>query len=175
MGFGKDGKGVIINDFREQALGTLAENTAILVGTKLATLERFRILKSEITVGIKGLTALEGGGLALYLCDGNLTIAEIEAAIETEGPLGPNDTPVADVVEEAVFQVGILDDSVDSALTVAMLHDMNTNSSVMIVKPRWTYARTKSWNWVIYNKGTALTTGSTAKVMARNFGVWVGI
>ncbi len=39
MGFGKDGLGVIINEARSQALGTLATDTGIFVGTKLATLE----------------------------------------------------------------------------------------------------------------------------------------
>ncbi len=175
MGFGKDGKGVILSQFTSAALSTLALNTGIFVGTKPALLERFRILKTELDCTLTGLTALEGGGLSLYLCDGDLSLTECEEAIEATGPLGPNDDVVADTAMRSVLIVGALHDSIDSALTAAMMHDMNSNSPVMVVKPRWTYARTKSWNWMVYNKGTALTTGATARIHARHYGVWVGI
>ncbi len=55
MGFGKDGLGVIIIEARLQAIGTLAQNTGILIGTKLATLERFRMLKSQIVATLRGV------------------------------------------------------------------------------------------------------------------------
>ncbi len=95
MGFGKDGKGVIIREGRAQAIGALAAATGFLIATKLATLERFRMLKSEVFASIIGLTGGEGTGLVFGLADGDLTLAEIEEAIELGGPLGPNDIVVA--------------------------------------------------------------------------------
>ncbi len=171
MGFGKDGKGVIIVENRSQALGALATQTGIIIGTKLATLERFRMLKSEISFNISEVTGDEGVSLNLYLADGDLTLAEIEEAIEADGPLGPNDQIVSDQAMRPVFKVPVTffmagsDPIATGAINSAHLH--------AVLNPRWTFARTKSWNWMIYNTGTAITTGSTGRVHAKNFGVWV--
>ncbi len=172
MGFGKDGKGVIIRESRTQALGTLAQDVGIIVGTKIATLERFRMLKSICYAGLTGLTATEGQQLMLYLADGNFTIGEINACINNQGPFGPNDEVEEELSERMVVLVGAVS-GVDIGGVQAHIHDMNTNAPVCVAKPRWTFARTKSWNWVIFNRGAALTTGSSARILAKNFGVWV--
>ncbi len=171
MGFGKDGKGVIITETRTNALGTLGGSTGIFVGTKLATLERFRMLKSEVSLTVTDVTGDEANGLSLYLVDGDLSLAEAEAAIENNGPLGPNDTVSADVAMRPVFRVeGQVDMAgADPIATGAV----NTGLLQGKINPRWTFARTKSWNWMVYNKGSGLTTGSTAVIHAKDFGVWV--
>ncbi len=38
---------------------------------------------------------------------------------------------------------------------------------------RWTFSRTKSWNFFVYNLGAAITTGATVIIKAKSFGVWV--
>ncbi len=48
MGFGKDKKGSILMESRSQALGALAADAGILIGTKLALTEDFRMLKSNV-------------------------------------------------------------------------------------------------------------------------------
>ncbi len=171
MGFGKDGKGVIIIEKKSQALLTLAEDAGLIISTKLATLERFRMLKSELTCTITGVGGTELGGLELYLADGDLTLAEIEAAIEANGPLGPNDQIAEAIAERPVFRVGAADFSGTAADAGHLLNEMG--GPILTVKPRWTFARTKSWNWVIYNNGPAPTTGSVVKIQAKSFGVWV--
>ncbi len=82
MGFGKDGKGVIIMEKKEQALLTLAIDTGLFIATPLAILERFRMLKTELFATLTNVGAGELGGIQLYLVDGDLSLAEAEAAIE---------------------------------------------------------------------------------------------
>ncbi len=172
MGFGKDGQGVIIREGQTVALGALAQNAGIIVGTNLATLERFRMLKSEINAVIIALTNGEGTGLLLFLVDGDFSLAEFEASIEQSGPLGPNDSVSADLSERFSMLVGGCQ-ATDSSGNDVMVRDANTNAVICVAKPRWTFARTKSWNWVIYNQGATLTTGSTARMKMKHFGVWV--
>ena len=104
MGFGKDGKGVIIAETRSQMLGTLAIATGIFIGTKLVTLERFRMLKAEFAATYIVMTGIEAAGLALYLVDGDLSLAEAQAAIGADGPLGPNDLINADIAMRSVLR-----------------------------------------------------------------------
>ncbi len=171
MGFGKDGKGVIITEQRSASLGTQSGDSAALIGTKLVTLERFRMLKSQVTATIIASTGTEAARLTLYLADGDLTTAEIEEALEAQGPLGPNDNVLSEQAMRPVFRVdGHFEVSgADPIATGAV----NTAILVGSVNPRWTFARTKSWNWVIFNTGSALTTGATVKILAKDFGVWV--
>ncbi len=169
MGFGKDSKGVIIRELKSQALGALSSSTGIIVGSPLATLERFRMLKAEIVATIVGLTGGEGSGLALYLVDGNFTLAEFEAAIENSGPVGPNESEEEEVSERFNVWAGMTDYEI---ATESVFHN-EMGGTLLAVKPRWTFARSKSWNWILYNHGVALTTGATVKLNCKDFGIWV--
>ncbi len=169
MGFGKDGKGVIFRQSLSQALGTLDNAAGILIGTKPAILERFRIIKSEAWSTINALTSGEGVGIILGLADGDFSISEIEQAIETNGPLGPNDLPNAAQAERFIMFVGMTDGEVGT--TQVFENEKGGHSMENTV--RWTFARTKSWNWFAYNLGDQLTTGSTLVLRAKSFGVWV--
>ncbi len=171
MGFGKDGRGIIISETRSQVLGTLGGSIGLFIGTKLVTLERFRILKCEIALTVTDVTGSEGNGLGLYLVDGDLTLPQAEESIETLGPLGPNDSVEAAKAMRPVFRVDevIRMDGGDPIAGGAV----NTGSFLGVLNPRWTFSKTKSWNWMVYNRGSGLTTGATAIVHSKNFGVWV--
>ncbi len=169
MGFGKDGKGIIIRENRSQALGTLAQGSAIFIGTKLAILERFRMLRGEMYSTVVALTSGEGTGFIFGLADGDLSLAEVEAAIEANGPLGPNDTVGEAISDRPVWFLG----AIDRETGTEALFENETGGHMLVTKPRWTFGRTKSWNWFIYNLGAAPTTGSTAFIRSKSFGVWV--
>ncbi len=173
MGFGKDGQGAIVMENRSQSLGTLAANTGIFIGTKLAITEDFRMLKSVVHCLIDNLTSFEGFGLCLYLVDGDLTLAEAEAKIDgTNGPLSSHDRVGSEVVERFVKLCGAM--SADGGDVDHPIDDMNTGAPIVVVKPRWTFGEASSWNWLLYNRaGSALTTGATVKINAENFGVWI--
>lgn len=172
MGFGKDGKGVMISEKRAQALGTLATDTALLIGTKLAITEDFRMLKAEMLAIVTGLTGGEGIGLYLGLAHGDMTTTQIESAIENNGPVNPGDLDVVDAVEKPVWIVGSYEQS-DIGETEGNFQDVRTHGAMILSKHRWTFQSLQSWNWFIYNLGAQLTTGATVKIQVRDFGVWV--
>lgn len=169
MGFGKDGKGVIIREARSQTLATLDQQVMVFIDTKLATLERFRMIKLEIYGSVSGLTTGEGTGLYLGICDGDLTLAEAEAAVEANGPLGPNDSVTEAIAERFTMILGALDRETG---TEAIFENEN-GGHLMSKTIRWTFSRAKSWNFFVYNLGNQLTTGSNVIIRAKSFGVWV--
>ncbi len=158
---------------KEQALLTLAIDTGLFIATPLAILERFRMLKTELFATLTNVGAGELGGIQLYLVDGDLSLAEAEAAIEANGPVGPNDRITEAVVERPVFKVGGVSRA-PGAQSQEGLHLTNpTGGPMLSINPRWTFARTKGWNWMVYNNGPAPTTGTLLKIQAKSFGVWV--
>ncbi len=169
MGFGKDGKGVILREFRSQALGTLGNNTMIFIGSAVITLERFRMIKTQLTAFVQALTAGEGTGLLIGLVDGNFTVAQAEAALEAVGPLGPNESTAEELAERFLMVLG----AIDHEISTDNMFTNNEGGHTMSETIRWTFARTKSWNWFVYNMGPSLTSGATARILVKSFGVWV--
>ncbi len=171
MGFGKDGKGVIITETRTQALAALGAGAGILLGTKLAMTTDFRMLKVLVNCIVTSLTTGEGEGLLFGIADGDLTIAEIEEALENQGPLSVGDGPESDQAMRPQWIIGGISGQV--ADSHAMFVDAINGGPTMVHKVAWTYMNVKSWNYFIYNLGDTLTTGSSARLLAKSFGVWV--
>jgi len=170
MGFGKDGKGVMIRESRSNVLGALAQGVGVQIDTKLATLERFRMLRGEIFATVTGLTSGEGTGLILVLADGDLSLTEVDEAIDSaNGPLGPNDQVIEAIAERPVWLIA----AVDRETGPEAMFENDQGGHMLVIKPRWTFARTKSWNWIVYNLGSILTTGATVHIRTKLFGVWV--
>ncbi len=172
MGFGKDGKGVIINEKHSLSLGTLASGAA-LKATSLVMVEDFRMLKSELWAIVEGLTAGEGKGLVIGLANAALTDAEIAACLTADGPLNKNDTPVANIVERFAKLLGGVADTTEIAATSLTFVDGVNGGPMIVTKPRWSFSAPESWAYFVYNRGaSALTTGSAVQLQARSFGVW---
>ncbi len=169
MGFGKDNKGAIVMQKVGQALGALAQGAGILIGTKPALTNDYRMLKSIGAAVADNMTAGEGQGLLLYLADGDLTLAEVEAKIEQTGPLGSSDRVEQEIAERYVRLIGAAGESLGTELS---FHNME-GGDILVVKPRWTFGETKSWNYVVYNLGETLTTGGVVQTNWEHFGVWV--
>lgn len=108
MGFGKDGRGAIIAEQQSVGLTTLAQNTGKVLGIALAITEDFRMLKSRGVLSIGGVAVDETVDLVLYLCDGDLSVAEMEAKIELDGPLSRHDRIGNEIVERFVRKVALL-------------------------------------------------------------------
>ncbi len=170
MGFGRDGRGAIINESRTQALGTLAANAGIFLATKLPITDDFRMLKNEALSTIVGLTAGEGIGLEIWMVDGDLTLAEAEEKIETEGPVSRH----AKIENERVFRfvkpLGYAREAVNSEIDMV---DVHTGAKLLVSKPRWTWGKTTSWQYMMFNRGFVLTTGANWRLQATSFGVWL--
>ncbi len=170
MGFGKDNKGAIVWERRTQVLTTLADGTALIIGTKLAITDDFRMLKAQLKAFVDNITAGEAGGLLLGLANGDLTEAQIGDCIEAAGPLNKSDRDKAELAERAVFIVSQLAPDGGSDATFKGEH----GGPIVEAKPRWTFTKGVSWNWFVYNSsGAALTTGAIVHIVSKNFGLWL--
>ncbi len=172
MGFGKGNQGIIVRERASQALGTLADGVVILLGGLTPT-EDFRMLKSEVIAYIIGLTAGDDmNGLLFGIANGELSVAEIKECLEIAGPLDRNDR---DGHEKALRNVKILGaiGQIGETDTVAQFKNEN-GGPTLINKHRWTYNNPEGWSYFLYNNtGSAMITGSTCKLYATNYGVWV--
>jgi len=167
MGFGKDGRGMIIHQNDIITLDTLADNTALLQdNTANLTLgEDFRILKQDVWVGHNESIAAGDGPIYFGVANGELSIAEIAEQLTQTGPLSRNDAARS---EQALRQVKIL-------------HSFGPNSDggeerwfQMSWNPRWTYSNPEGWNFFAFNNsGGVLVTGTVIRFRAKSYGVWV--
>ncbi len=179
IGFGKQGTGVIVKENRTQALGTLAAKTPILIGTKLTMAEDFRMLRNELYAICSNLDPANNANLLIGLAHGDLTVAEVEAALEVQGPIDRDDIVVNETVMRPVWFLGSLQRAHTDVTTGTPIPgnipflDRETNAQMCISKNRWTYGPA-AWNYFIYNLGSNnLVTGAVVQINAKSFGVWV--
>ncbi len=181
MGFGKDGKGVIIHEQRTQAVGTLASDTALLIGTKLNMTDHFRMLRSEVNAVISAVTATpaQQTGMLLGLASGDLTITEINECLEVNGPVARSDVVGGNRSERPVWLIGAFErediaDTIANLVPLAGFADEKGGVRGAVVMPRWTFGDAGvGWNFFLWNNGPAPTTGANVRLMAKSFGVWV--
>ncbi len=176
MGFGKDGKGAIVKEQTTFALLGLAARDIVVANSAVQLDMDFRILRSDITATIVGVTSLEGQGLILYMAEGDLSDADMEANIEQNGPLR-----LGQQVEEEVASRWVRRVAMTIGPTVNETERVMRNKyggPLIEIEPRWTFRRGRTatnggWNWGIYNDGVAITTGATMHLLATHYGVWV--
>ncbi len=176
MGFGKDGKGAIVKEFTSFALAGLAGQDLILANAGVSLDQSFRILKTILTATLTGITSLEGAGLMLYMTTGDLTEPSVEANIEQNGPVSRGDPAATEVAGRWVRLVAVSPNATVNLTERSMLNEHG--GAILTVKPRWTFIRRRTateggWNWGIYNNGVTLTTGTTCRIAATHYGVWV--
>jgi len=168
MGFGKDGKGMIILQADIITLANLADGTAVLQDNtaNLTLVDDFRILKQEYFVGLNESIAAGDGPIYFGVANGELTVAEIAEVLAQTGPLNRND---AARTEQALRQVKILE----------VFGPQTAGGGQVPWKkgswnPRWTYSNPQGWNFFAFNQsGGVLVTGNVLRFRAKNFGVWV--
>ncbi len=172
MGFGKDGKGAIIREVVDLSVGALAGRAAVLAPSSVALVEDFRILKTELFATVVGLDAGEGEGLLLGMANGNLTAAEIEASIETQGPLGPSDRILQESAERQFHILGEFRHIV--AVTDLVFIGKSEWSAGVKDIFRWTYTDTDGWTYFLYlNSPASIATGWNLAIQATHYGVWL--
>ncbi len=159
MGFGKDGKGVMIIENGSINFSTLGGATAIFTPGPALT-DNFRTVKIDAHLVVTGLASNEG--VQCGISQKNLTVAEVAAALTPFGPKFRGDT----------------DDEEKSSRPVFALHTFieGDEKFAHIEKTlRWTWGEdTAGWNWWAFNPSAgALTTGAALRVQCKSFGVWV--
>ncbi len=176
MGFGKDGRGVIVHERTDVTLAGLAGQDMALQGSNVALDEDFRILKTELTATMRGVTSLEGAGLILYMIEGDVDAASAEANVELNGPVSRGDPAAEEIASRWVRRVATSPNNVVNATERMFLNEHG--GSLINFKPRWTFIRRRTaaeggWNWGVYNDGVTLTTGTVVAILATHYGVWV--
>ncbi len=172
MGFGKDGKGVIIREAPTVALATLAADTALVMGKNVTLAEDFRMLKSKIRGTLKGVTTGElEAGLMLGIANGQLTAAQIKASLEANGPNDRSDRASIELAERYVQLIGEFRGVNNNDSEIGLMGD--EGGPVVVIKPRWTFSDPESWQFFIWNNGAAPTTGASVVLQVVHYGVWV--
>ncbi len=176
MGFGKDGKGAIVKEQTTLTVLGLAARDAVGIDSAVLLDSDFRILRSDITAVLVGATTGEGVGLILYMSEGDLTVAKSEENIESNGPVSMGDQVTEEIASRWVRRVGITGEPASSSSELVFKNKYG--GALIDIEPRWTFRRrrtatTGGWNWLIYNDGATLTTGSTLHILATHYGVWV--
>ncbi len=164
MGFGKDGKGIILWDAVTITLGTLAARDVLGADSGYTGItEDFRILKSKYYLDWS--TQAVGDVILIGIADGQMTDAEIEEALEAR-PVENNDVPAIERAGRAVWPLAILGEN--SGGSGHLVFQMEENL-------RWTFSKAEGWRYWAWNlsTSTALTTGGIVSFIAKHFGVWV--
>ncbi len=163
MGFGKDGKGIIIHQRAVITHGTPGNGTFVK-GSALPIEEDFRIIKVEFSFFTTGVTAGEGP-LLIALAADNLSIAQIAENL-LSGPNNRNDYEALEEVSRPVWVFGTV-----LPQTASLIPDSGLWGEKTI---RWTFSNPEGWVWGLFNdSGAALTTGGLTIVRSKIFGVWV--
>lgn len=172
MGFGKDGRGVILREFIDPtSLGAISTGSVIQFSGPTME-DDFRILKSEVMAGISGGDAGEAEGVLLVMSNGELSASEVGACLRTQGPVDRNDRARQETAERQCHPIGVAIKA-GIANTEIVFHDKKTNAPMCIDKFPWTYSDPEGWAWNVYNQGPAIATGSNLYLQATHYGVWV--
>ncbi len=164
MGFGKDGKGVIMYNNDTITLGALASHAAVKQTNPLAIEEDFRVLKMRIVGGLDSTTG-EEGPIVLGIADNELSAAEIAECWNAEGPLDRNDNLKDERAHRPVFILCNLEETAFG--DGKYVFDVEENI-------RWTFSNTEGFCIFAFNlDGAALTTGGVVRFLAKFYGVWV--
>ncbi len=165
MGFGKDGRGVIVRMNEQQALGTLGAVTAILA-KNFAFTEDFRCISVNLDFTMSNLT-LGQGPIGIYLANGNMSVAEVAETLTVQGPLGPNAQTENEQAMRPVYRLGVFGHG------EVLAEHMHFSSKRNI---RWTFSNPDGISIFAFNHSTSSalsTTDPVVNIMGDIFGVWV--
>ncbi len=172
MGFGKDGKGVIVYDQAEENIGAVPVGDLVTLTNRAqgVMVEDYRMLKCDYWINIRPAAAIVifEGPVMIGMAHGDLTAAEIEAALESV-VLGAVDLVANEEAGRPVWPLELI-----------LLPDADQGNAVDLSRkgsftPRWTFPNPAGWQWWVWNLNavTAVTTGSFISIVAKTFGVWV--
>lgn len=150
-------------------LDILVERTSITIGTLAAStgiLGAARVLLQDfVAVSLKGVAAAEAaaiddGPLMWGICQGNLTLTQLEEAIEADRVI-QSDVAGEERSKRPYQILGVMGPSKETDW-----HEMTR-----IRLP--TFQEDVGFNTFVYNAGDARTTGSLVKIFLQVFGRWL--
>ncbi len=148
-------------------LGALATNTAIIANGPSMVHGGF-VTSSEIIAHLASITAGEGNGLMLRIASKRVDAAELEEAIEVNGPVFPKQDPEAhraDRVYRFIGHIGPQGELTPTSTRQTLFRDSYATRLAFDED-------SGGWLWFCYNLGAQLTTGGTIKVFAAHNVRW---
>ncbi len=169
MGFGKDGKGVIIRETVGLTIGALVAGAVVKHTAGLTLGEDFRIIKTEFFVNQLANFGAVGDSIIIGICNGELSETEIAESLAVDGPNDRNDRVPEEQAMRAVWPIVHIK---GNSTTVP---EQPPNDGLPMEKVlRWTFSNPEGWSWYAQNPlQGALTTGAVFQIRAKYFGVWV--
>ncbi len=154
-----------------QAIGTLAARTGLVVPSPQVT-RGGKLLSSSIHGGILGGT-LGNPPLIWGVAASDLTLAELEAFLELDGPLSPTLIAESEVASRGKFirSIGTMDPSPGSGMAMVALDNQSMKG---LRFPEVGEGSAGGWDWWFYNPSstTAFDTGARVELQIRNFVEW---
>ncbi len=164
--FSKSEGAQVLWDNLEVTIGALATVSAAIVSSRIDTAKEmgFRILRTDYWAFWRGFTAGEGPlifGMTAGQSAGNVALA-IQADPAGSGPEVLTGRLQANF---PVFPLGLM--TAEDAAQLMVTKEGTFNM-------RWSIPEGSSMNWWVFNpSGSTFTTGSTLKIIAKHFGVWL--
>ncbi len=151
-----------VSDVATQGLTTLAADTGVLTGGPVMT-RGGKLLSVRGSFSIKNLTAGDGPFL-VGLADKGIDLTQLEAYLENDGPVTPDETAKAEIASRGarIRTLGVLQPMGDG--TTASLYLDNAS-----LKGLKFSEENAGWNSWLYNLGDALTTGSSLRQVLQFF------
>ncbi len=139
-------------------LSTLNTNTGMIVATTAQT-QNFKATSIRAAIGLAGLTEASDGPLLYGIAGSGISLAELEAYIESVPNTG-QDTPATEQVSRAVQALGAIGLRRETQWIVER-----------VLLP--TFREDVGHVFWVYNVGIAMTTGAIVEVRGRYFGRWL--
>ncbi len=162
--FSKNAMAQILHESKEFSFGTLASKDVISSTSLIDAAKEngFRLLRTEWWVSVRGMANAEGPvliGLAA-----NLSAAEVEITLEAN-PESANSASEGHNANRPVWPLAVLENDGNGG---------HKASDSGVLKPGWSIPEGSFLNWFAWNlDGSTLTTGGSAIVYAKHFGVWL--
>ncbi len=162
MGFGKDGKGIILREKVNITPGSLAALTVIESASNIALQDDFRVISMEAVIIAANIAATDA--LVIGFSDTEMSLTEVKECLEANGPTDRNDRVQMERATRPVWPMAVVTD----------IH-LAPNQGMAIRKTiRWTFSDTEGFTWFAYNPGaSANTTGAEIDIVVKYFGVWI--
>ncbi len=164
--FSKNPLAGIVRDETDITLSTLGAQTAIVAASRIDTsrLNGFRVLKTQYWIGVQGKTTAEG-------------------PVEIGAEIGLDATEVKECIEadpQNSGEAGAIEQSLRPVWPLVMIKREGTGILTWMDgqfrewKPQWSVPEGQGLFWYAFNYGgSALTSGTVVKIIAKHFGVWL--
>ncbi len=162
--FSENTMAAIVWDVITLTIGALAADTSVNANSKIdgSRIQGFRVLRTEYYAALKGSTSGEGP-ILLYL-NHDLTVAEADATFAAD-PQRPKDPTASEAANRPVWPLEIFFNTAAGNGNVVLKG---------VKKLGWSFQEGTILKWSARNMSTStLTTGSTVRIFAKHFGVWL--